>query len=410
MVSWLSRLLPEEAISAIPNSVMAFFALVVPLVIVAMATAVYFQRGLAAQSEIAYNQAVQAVAEAQGQIEPLKRRDGLAGALRYLEAADAYRKLPETQSLRQAILTDLDNLDLVRRLNYQPAIIGGLPSGVLISRIVTVDSDLYLLDSQNGKVWRTFFTNQGYQVDAAFQCGPGSPTNVGPLVDLIAWPVGNTPAASVAAMDAKGMLLFCSFDGSPQPKKLPNPPTGELKDLQGFSLDLSDLYVLDPTANSVWVYWGGDFEGEPAYYFGEQAPPVQDAVDLAATNEELYLLHAGGRMTLCVTGKLGDVTPNRCTDPALYTDTRPGRESASLQPIPAYSQLQYSPPPDPSLYLLDPASQAIDRYSLRNLAYQSRFLPTRTLSSGEATAFWVDPAERLVFLAIGNQIYYANLP
>jgi hypothetical protein len=350
------------------------------------------------------------VAAAQGQTEPLKRREGLEGALQYLDAADTYRRLPETQSLRQAIYADLDGLNLVRRLNYQPAVIGGLPGGVIISRVVTVDSDLYLLDRQNGKVLRTFYTNQGYQVDPAFQCGPGSPTNVGPLIDVSAWPVGNNPTASVVAMDARGMLLFCSPGETPQPKKLPNPPTGEFQNLQGFTLDVNDLYVLDPAANSVWVYWGGDLEGEPAFYFGEQAPSLQDVVDLAATNEELYLLHAGGRMTLCVTGKLGDITPNRCTDPAPYTDTRLGRESATLQPIPAYSQIQYSPPPDPSLYLLDPANQAIDRYSLRNLAYQSRFLPVEAISTEAATASWVDTVGRLVFLAIDNQIYYANQP
>jgi hypothetical protein len=410
LAGWLSRLLPEETISAIPNSVMAFFALATPLVIVAMATAVYFQRGLAAQSEIAYDQAVQAVAEAQGQIEPLKRREGLEEALHYLDAADTYRKLPETQSLRQAILADVDILNLVRRLDYQPAVIGGLPGGAMITRVVSVASDLYLLDSQNGKVLRAFFTNQGYQVDPTFQCGPGSPTNVGPLIDLSAWPADNTITASVAGIDAKGMMLFCSPGATPQAKKLPNPPNGELKDLRGFTLYVNDLYVLDPVSNSVWVYWGGDLDGEPAYYFDEQAPSLQDVVDLAATNEELYLLHNGGRMTLCITGQLGEATPNRCTDPAPYTDTRPGRESATLQPIPAYSQIQYHPPPDPSLYLLDPANQAIDRYSLRNLAYQSRFLPGRTLSSEDATAFWVDPVEQLVFLAIGNQVYYAYQP
>ncbi len=67
--SWFNRLLPEETLAAIPNSVFAFMAVAVPLVIVAMATAVYFQRGLAAQSEVAYQQAVQAVQQAQVQTE-----------------------------------------------------------------------------------------------------------------------------------------------------------------------------------------------------------------------------------------------------------------------------------------------------------------------------------------------------
>ncbi len=405
----LNRLLPEEMIASVPNSVLAFFALAIPLVIVAMAAAVYFQRGLAAQSEIAYNQAVEAVAQAQGQTEPLNRRNGLAAALNYLNAADAYRKLTETQTLRQAILADLDSLDLVRRLNYEPAIIGGLPLGTKISRIVGVDSDLFLLDSQSGKVIRAFYTNQGYQVDPAFQCGPGVPANVGALIDLSAWPVGNSPAASIVGMDANGMLLFCTPGDSPRPKKLPSPPTGDFADLKGFAFDLNDLYVLDPASNAVWVYWGGDLEGEPAFYFGEQVPQLQDVVDLAATNEELYLLHSDGRMTLCVTGALGEVTPNRCTDPAPFMDSRPGREGAVLAPAPEYSQLQYSAPPDPSLYLLDPANQAVDRFSLRNLAFQSRFVPVQS-NLPPATSFLVEPVERMIFLAAGNQVYYTNLP
>ena len=404
----LNRLLPEDALAAIPNSVMAFMALAIPLIIVAMAAAVYFQRGLAAQSEIAYSQAVQAVAQAQVQLEPAQRREGLTAGLSYLDAADSYKRLPEVQTLRQQILADLDTLDLVRRLDYQPAIIGGLPDGVVVTRLLTVGSDLFLLDSSTGKVLRAFYTNQGYQLDPGFQCGPGSPVNLGPLIDLAAWPAGANPNASIIAMDSKGMLLFCTPEDTPLPKKLPNPPAGQLNGLAGFTLDQNDLYVLDPTLNAVWVYYNADFEGEPAYYFSEGVPPLQDVIDLAATNEELYLLHSDGRMTLCVTGTMGVVTPNRCTDPVPYIDMRLGRESLPLTEIPGYTQLQYSPPPDPSLYLLEPAKQAIDRYSLRNLAYQSRYLPQTSLPA--ATAAWVDPVERLVFLATGGRVYYANQP
>jgi len=246
-------------------------------------------------------------------------------------------------------------------------------------------------------------------LDPGFQCGPGSPTNVGPLIDLSAWPISNDPTASVVAMDAKGMLLFCSPDNAAQAKKLPDPPTGAFTNLAGFTLDQNDLYLLDPIANSIWVFWSGDFEGEPAYYFGDQAPPLQDIVDLAATREELYLLHADGQMAVCVTGNLGDVTPNRCTDPAPYIDMRIGRESTIMAPAPAYSQVQYSLPPDPSLYLLEGGNQAVDRYSLRSLTFQSRYLPEQ-LFAYDATAAWVDPVQRLIFLAVGNKVYYTNLP
>ncbi len=407
--SWLGRLLPQETLASIPNSVMAFFALAVPLVVVAVATAVYFQRGLAAQSEKAYAQAVEAYAQAQAQVEPLPQRAGLAAALSYLDASDSYRHLAESQILRQQILAGLDVLDLVQRINYQPAIVGGLPESVRISQMVTFDADLYLLDAQNGKVIRAVFTNQGYQVDSAFQCGPGSPANVGPLIDLAAWPGGARFGAGVLAMDANGSLLFCAPGQLPQPKRLPDPPGRTLSDVKAFTLDQTDLYLLDPVGQAVWVYYNADFEGEPVYYFSDQVPALDQLVDLAATEEDVYLLQADGNLILCVTGNLGNVTPTRCSDPAAYIDMRAGRESTPLQQIPRYAQIQKSPPPDPSLYLVEPESLAIDRYSLRNLAYQSRFLPAQ-LPDLPATAAWVSSADRLIFLAQGNRVYYSILP
>lgn len=405
----LNRLLPEETIASIPSSIMAMMAIVIPLVIVVMATAVYFQRGLAAQSEIAYAQAVEAVAQAQVQLDPLGRREGFNVALSYLDAADSYRKLPQVQTLRQQILVELDNLDLVRRLNYQPAIIGGLPANLNIRQIVAVDNDLYLLDGSSGRVLRAFSTNQGYQLDNAFECGPGSPANLGPLIDLSAWPVGNSPDAAVVGMDAKGLLLFCKPGTSPQFRKLPDSPQGELRNLLAFALDYTDVYVLDSDRNAVWVYYNADFEGEPADYFGEQKLPLQDVTDLAANSEDLYLLHSDGRMAVCSTGPFGENTPNRCDDPAPYVDMRAGMNSAPLTPVPLYTQIQSSPPPDPSLFLLYSTRQAIDRYSLRNLTYQSRYLPAAPLS-GEVSAAYVDPINRLVFAATGNRVYYASAP
>jgi hypothetical protein len=405
----LNRLLPEDAIASIPSSIMAIVAIVVPLVIVVMATAVYFQRGLAAQAEVAYSQAVQAVAQAQVQLEPTGRREGFAAALEYLNAADSYRKLPEAQTLRQQILVELDNLDLARRLNYQPAIIGSLPEGTKVGRLVVADNDIYMLDRQTGNVLRATYTDRGYQLDFTFQCGPGSPANAGPLIDISAWPAGTPPVAPIVGIDANGTLLFCAPDSLPQPKKLPNSPLGELQNLAGFALDLSDVYVLDPASDAVWVYYNGDFNGEPADYFGEQKIPLDDIIDMAANNEELYLLHSDGHMTVCSTGQLGEATPNRCIDPAPYVDMRAGQEGNPLQPIPPYAQIQYSLPPDPSLYLLASSDQAIDRYSLRNLAYQGRYLPLSPLY-GEVSASAVDPVQRLAFIAAGNNIYYANMP
>lgn len=406
----LNRILPDETVLAIPNSVLAVIAIITPLVIVGFATLIYFQRGVAAQSEAIYAQAVQAVQAAQTQTDPALRREGLNNALSYLDAADAYRQLPQTGALRLQVQGALDELELIKRLNYQPALVGGLSEGAQISRIAAVEGNLFLLDRQSGSVLRASFTNQGYQIDPTFQCGPGSPTNVGPLIDMSGWTIGGASDNGIVAMDEKGILVFCGVNSPARLQTLANPPDKEFSSLKGFAFDQTDLYILDPASDAVWVYWSGDFEGEPTYYFDEQAPPLEDVVDIEAINEELYLLHQDGHMTVCQTGSLGEITPNRCTDPVPYVDMRPGREGAALNVTPSYSQIEISPPPDPSLYLLNAPNQAVDRYSLRNLAFQNSLQPIQEVASGAASAFTVDPVDRIAYLAIGNRIYYASIP
>jgi hypothetical protein len=191
---------------------------------------------------------------------------------------------------------------------------------------------------------------------------------------------------------------------------LADPPNASLTNLKAFALDQNDLYVLDPANNAIWAYWSGDFASEPVFYFGEQIPQLSDVIDVAATNEDVYLLHADGHMTVCFTGTVGSVAPTRCTENTPYVDSRPGREGGALTPSTPYTQIQYSPPPDPSLFLGEASSQAVDRYSLRNLAFQKRYLPREILAGGPMSAFTVDTVERVIFLAAGNSIYYANLP
>jgi hypothetical protein len=86
-----------------------------------------------------------------------------------------------------------------------------------------------------------------------------------------------------------------------------------------------------------------------------------------------------------------------------------------MAPENPFSQLVATQPPDPSLYYLQPAENAIYRYSLRQLTYYGQFRPqARSGAAGipnqQATAFTLNSSTRLVFLAIGNQVYYAGLP
>ena len=80
-----------------------------------------------------------------------------------------------------------------------------------------------------------------------------------------------------------------------------------------------------------------------------------------------------------------------------------------LAPYPAFSKIVNTQPPDPSTYLLDAAHQALYHFSQR-LAYQRQLQPQTPISGGAASAFAFRPDNRLVFLAVGNQIYYAGMP
>jgi hypothetical protein len=135
---------------------------------------------------------------------------------------------------------------------------------------------------------------------------------------------------------------------------------------------------------------------------------MADVIDMDVEKNDLFLLHADGHTTLCTYSELG-VSASQCTDPLPYTDSRPGHEGEALAPYPAFSKIVNTQPPDPSTYLLDPASQALYHFSQR-LAYQRQLRPQSPISGGDASAFAFRPDNRLVFLVVGNQVYYAGMP
>ena len=411
----LARMLPAREtapdLAAIPSSTMAFIAIAVPVVVVTVASMVYLRQGLAMQAQSLYEQAQQSAVAAATQTDPAARRQAWNTVLGYLDQAESFQMTEQTRTLRRQAQTALDDLDLTRRVDYRPAIINGLPAGVKVTRIVNSEGDLYLLDGSSGNVLRALLTNQGYRTDTAFRCGPGeyNGQTVGALTDLAAWPAASDPQANVVAMDTAGIVLFCQASGDPQAVTLTPPPSLEWGSLAGFSLDQTDLYVLDPRSNAVWVYWAGKFTEQPQFFFAETVPPMKDVIDIAVNNGELYLLHEDGRLTLCYFSGL-IVAPTQCTDPAPYIDARPGSEGAKFSPETPFSRILSIPPPDPSLFLLDPISQAIEHFSLRNLVFQRQYLPGRSLGRSPATAFAVNPIDRTLFLAIDNNVYYAAIP
>ena len=408
------RMLPVDPFQSIPNSLMAFVAVMVPVVIVTVASTVYFELGRDAQYEILYAQAQKMAAQAAGQTDLLARRSEWEATLALLQQVEAYKSTSDTQALYAQAQVALDELDLVRRLDYRLAV-SGLPLSVNITRMVVSDVDMYLLDSNSGNVFHAQLTGHGYDIDPSFECGPNVSGILlaGPIVDIVAWPAGFTPEASLLAMDMGGNAIYCQPNALPQVEAMTPPPNTLMENLRGFALDLGDLYILDPFSNAVWVYLKSELGVQPSLYFDEEIPFMQDVDDLAANSSEVYLLHTDGRMTLCFsTGLI--TAPTRCNDQR-YIDSRPGRENTPLIEQSPFTQVQASEPPDPSLFLLESSGQAIYHFSLRNLVFQRKYLPQNPLSTQSATAqpataFAVNPLRRLIFLAVGSQVYYANLP
>jgi hypothetical protein len=416
--SVLRRLLPGEG--TLPSSVMAFFALAIPIMVVAAAMYVYLKEGVAKQYQAAFTAASQAADTARAETDPAARRQAWAGVLAAAQRAENYQVTDATRSLQEEAQANFDQLDSIRRIEFQPAIVGGLSSDARITRIVATEDDLYLLDDADGSVWRALRTTRGYEIDSNFACGPSLPgvLTVGPLIDIAPIPKGSELEGALLAMDGAGNLLQCAPGEQPLASSLAPPPAG-WGTPSGFALDSGNLYVMDPhpQKNAVWAYWGGDFTSQPQLFFAEDVPPMADVVDLAVDKRDLYMLHADGHITLCTFSELG-VSPTRCADPVPYTDSRPGHEGQPFKPDHAFTQILTTQPPDPSLYLLESQAQAIYHFSLRLLNLQKQMRPVTLRPQGvnlsfpddPATSFALSPDGRVAFMALGNQVFYAGTP
>ena len=104
----------------------------------------------------------------------------------------------------------------------------------------------------------------------------------------------------IVAIDATGKLVYCAPGVLPATGVLTPPDIG-WGQIQAVDLIGNSLYVLDPKANQVWLYTAADglFVGAPAIYFTEVIQSLNHAVDLAASQDELIVLHDDGLVDVC---------------------------------------------------------------------------------------------------------------
>lgn len=405
----IGRVLPGTDLFTIPASTMAFIAVAVPVLMVTVAGVVYVQRGRLGQYNEYYAKAQEVAEFAATRTDPNEARISWQAVLDYLSLAEEYQMTDETQALRITAFAALDPLDGIERLDFQPALLTALSERVNIVRMVATRDELYMLDETSGSVIRAFLTGRGFEIDTEFKCQSfgNSVYSIGPLIDIAVLPSNNSLEADIFAMDGDGNALYCKDDGSPAVAQSIAPPASNWGEPRSFVLDSGALYVLDPQTNAVWIYSGEDYAyvTPPRLFFDEDVPQMAGVIDFAVDLDDLYMLYEDGHMTTCTFGFAGQ--PTKCVDPAPFTDPRPGRESSLTVDGALFTQLRFSPPPDPSIYLLDTAGGGIHHYSLR-LTYQRQYRPETDID-GDITAFAISSG-RMVFLAYGNEVFWAVMP
>ncbi len=414
-----ARWLPEnsEGLPRLSRSTLLFIAVAVPLVVVSIAVGVYLARGKDQQYSYYYSQAYAAAEQAVEAENPSAARSGWAQTLVLLEQAESYRTTEELTVLRMQAQEALDLLDGATRLQYHPAIVGNLYSGISVDRIVSLGADLYLFDSEGGRILHALRTDSGYEVNADFMCMSGQYEGqyVDDLVDMTPLPIHNIFQAHVLGVDGRGNVIYCSSDRDPVVMALPSPPGSEGQ-IKRIAYSSGYLFLLDTVSDRILVYKsdGGQFLDPPSDYFEDKPladrPDLTTAVDLAVNGPELYLLREDGYLAVCVDSGFGE-NPINCTDPADYVDGRPGKEDQEVvMPESTYDSLLFTSPPDPSIYLMEAINGDIYRFSVRLKLYQ-RYRPDfgdYEILLPQATAFTVG-LDRIAFLAFGHQVFFAYI-
>ena len=417
--NFLPRLLPGTPAPAgdgqnapFPSApVMMFIALLVPLLVVTIASVVYFRYGRSVEYEEYLVQAKDAHVQAVSLNDPAAQREAWQRELFYLDKAEASNVTTDTRSLRQEAQSKLDQLQGITRMQFQPVLSSGI--GVQVARLAASENDLYLLDPQRGGIMHIALTNSGFQQDSAFVCNPGpyGSYTVGPLVDIRALLNVNTFNATVIGVDAAGTLLYCAPGQVAQAIPLPPPDTnwGRVK---AFTLDGGNLYVLDAQSHAVWVYVGkdGSFVDRPYFFFGGQIPELADAIDLAVNNDDLYILHSDGHLSTCSYSRIQTV-PTRCVDPAPIVNPFPAYRDTDIFSEAHFTEMMFTPAPDSALLLLDADSQGVFRFTPRTLELQSQLRPlpgrANPLPQGIVGAMTVSP-NHVLYFALQDNLYFAT--
>jgi hypothetical protein len=408
----VGRMLPDEQILDLPSWTLSLIAILVPLIMVVFGSFFYINRGRNHLYQTHYTEAQALLVLAETQVDPVDYYGSIVSAFNEIQSARSYQQTDEVEELYQSIRLELDLLDRINRLDYQPLFSRGLGVDVTISRIVVTPwNDLYMLNEDQGTVIWAQSNPDGYQIVDEFNCGPiEGHITVGPLVDIVPLPTSQEDQATILGIDENHTMIFCYADMSETPVIFEDISytlgRGPVKAISMASSTPYNLYILDSEKRAIWIEYQSQNYHEGSEYFGAvDSPEMADALELVTSGSELYILHMDGYITKCVTER-PDSNPV-CTTPFEYTDPREGHESGPFITGANFNSFTIKGSPGMAVYMLDFEEQALYRFSTQ-LELQEQFRPLEGIIDKPATAFTITMSDR-VFLAVDDQVYTAQL-
>lgn len=412
LLGLISKMLPDDQILDLPSWSLSIIAILVPVVMVVFGSVFYIKRGRNQLYDEHLSKAQTLLSIAQTQIDSPEYYQTISEAMDQITAARSYQQTDEVEEIYSSLRLELDTLDSVTRVAYQPLFSRGLGADVTISKIVvTAWNDLYLLNADYGTVIWAQSNPDGYKIIDDFSCGPiDGHITVGPLVDIVALPTSQEDQATILGIDENHTMIFCYADLTETPVIFEDTSytlgRGPAKAITMSSSSPYNLYILDPEKRAIWIEYQSQNYHEGSEYFGAiDSPEMADAVELVTNGSELFILHSDGYVTKCVTER-ADADP-LCTTPFDFSDPRPGNESGPFFAGANFDSFTIKGSPGMAVYFLDSAEQALYRFSTQ-LEFQEQFRPVDGIIDQPATAFTVTMSDR-VFMAVDNQIYTAQL-
>lgn len=404
-----------------------FLVLILPLALILSSLSKYSRTGKNEQFMTYFSQAQEIFELAEKEKNGTKKHGYWEQTLQLVAQAEQFNVTRESRLLYEQAQFLMDEMDLAARLDFRPALTSFFPDGIVISRIKSSYSGIFLLDETSGSILRVYLNPKGfYEIDDTFKCQPGTYglETVTKLIDFITLPA-NDENYRIMAIDEKGNLLYCRTNDRTDSRTLAAPEGGWGK-ITALGYDQDVIYVLDSEKSAIWMYAGRNpskpdvataagivFADTPKKFFDEDIPDLKGAIDVAVNQQEMLILHQDGHMTLCRYSAQKEIRLTECQDPAPYTDNRIGRDNKKpwIFLDSEFTMMQDTKLPNLSVFILETSEPAVYQFSFQlNLERTLRIMPNKNfpIPKNAPSGFGVTP-EMEIILAFDNRLYIAPL-